>query len=535
MTAKFRETGAKTTRRAALVGASALALFGGRLRAEEPRKGGTLNFMQNSEPQTLVPLTTTATPALTVGAKVSEGLLEYDYDIKPKPQLATEWSISPDGKTYTFKLRPNVKFHDGKAFTSADVAYSIQLLKTVHPRGRNTFANVTEVKTPDPLTAVFELSQPAPFLIKALAAAESPIVPRHVYEGTDPLANPNGNAPIGTGPYKFKEWVRGSHIIYERNPDYWGSPLPYVDRIVFKFLPDPGARSIAFENGSSDLGYRTPVALSDLERLKKVPSLRFTTDGTSYSYNVSTLQFNLDSQFFKNLKVRQAVAHAIDREQMIKTVMYGYATICYSPIAPGLKEFHDPSPSPYKLDLKKAEALLDEAGFPRGGNKIRFKVPMDYNPIGDESRRAAEFTRAALGKIGIAVEVRAADPSAFVKRIYTDRDFDFTYNGHSNLFDPTVGVQRIYWSKNFKKGVPFSNGSHYDNPKVDALLEGASVENDPLKRKAMFFEFQRLVTEEVPDIPLFSPLFLTIYNVKVHDHSLTADGVEGNLAHVWLE
>ena len=188
--------------------------------------------------------------------------------------------------------------------------------------------------------------------------------------------------------------------------------------------------------------------------------------------------------FFKNLKVRQAVAHTIDRELLIKTVVYGYGTVCYSPIAPGLKEFHDPTPSPYKLDLKKAEALLDEAGFPRGANKVRFKVPLDYNPIGDESRRACEFMRSALGRIGIAVEVRAADPSAFVKRVYTDREFDFTYNGHSNLFDPTVGVQRIYWSKNFKKGVPFSNGSHYDNPKVDALLEGAAVENDPVEAQA---------------------------------------------------
>jgi peptide/nickel transport system substrate-binding protein len=534
MTVKFR-----TTRRAALVGASALALAGGRVRAQTttptPKKGGTLTFMQNSEPQTLVALTTVATPALTVSAKVTEGLLEYDYDIKPKPQLATEWSISPDGKTYTFKLRPNVKFHDGKPFTSADVAYSIQLLKTVHPRGRNTFANVTEVKTPDPLTAVIELSKPAPYLIKALTAAEAPMMPRHIYEGTDPLANPNGNAPIGTGPYKFKEWVRGSHIIYEPNPDYWDAPKPYIDRMVCKFLPDPGARSIAFENGSADIGYRTPVALSDLERLKKIPTLRFETKGTSYSYNVSTLQFNLDSQFFKNLKARQAVAHAIDRELLIKTVVYGYGTVCYSPIAPGLKEFHDPTPSPYTLDLKKAETLLDEAGFPRGANKVRFKVPLDYNPIGDESRRACEYMRSALGRIGIAVEVRAADPSAFVKRVYTDREFDFTYNGHSNLFDPTVGVQRIYWSKNFKKGVPFSNGSHYDNPKVDALLEGAAVENDPVKRKQMFIDFQKIIAEEVPDIPLYSPLYLTIHNVRVHDHSLTADGVEANMASVWLD
>ena len=204
-------------------------------------------------------------------------------------------------------------------------------------------------------------------------------------------------------------------------------------------------------------------------------------------------------------------------------------------IAPGLKEFHDPTPSPYILDLKKAEALLDEAGFPRGANKVRFKVPLDYNPIGDESRRACEYMRSALGRIGIAVEVRAADPSAFVKRVYTDREFDFTYNGHSNLFDPTVGVQRIYWSKNFKKGVPFSNGSHYDNPKVDALLEGAAVENDPVKRKQMFIDFQKIIAEEVPDIPLYSPLYLTIHNVRVHDHSLTADGVEANMAAVWLD
>ncbi len=162
-------------------------------------------------------------------------------------------------------------------------------------------------------------------------------------------------------------------------------------------------------------------------------------------------------------------------------------------------------------------------------------MPLDYNPIGDESLRLCEFLRASLSRIGIAVDIRSADISAFAKRIYTDRDFDFTYNGHSNLFDPTVGVQRIYWSKNFKKGVPFSNGSHYNNPKVDALLEGAAVENDPVKRKAMFVEFQKVVAEEIPDIPLYSPLFLTIKNKRVHEDSLTADGVEANMSRVWLD
>jgi len=525
----------RTTRRAALLGMSGLALAGSRVGAQTPKKGGTLTLLMTNEPNTLMSGTTTATTALTVSGKTTEGLLEYDYDINPRPCLATEWSISPDGRSYTFKLRPNVKFHDGKPFTSADVAYSIQLLKTVHPRGRNTFANVTEVRTPDPLTAVIELSKPAPYLIKALTAAESPMVPRHIYEGTDPVTNPNGNAPIGTGPYKFKEWVRGSHVLFERNPDYWDPELPRIDRMVCKFVPDAGARSVAFENGSGDIGYRTPVALADVERLKKVPHLVFSTDGTSYSYNVQTLQFNLDSQYFKHLKVRQAIAHSIDRAALLKTVAYGYGTVCYVPIAAGLKEFHDPTPSPYGYDLKKAEQLLDEAGFPRGANKIRFKLPIDYNPIGDDGRKTCEFVRASLSRIGIAVEVRAQDLSAFAKRIYSDRDFDFTYNGHSNLFDPTVGVQRVYWSKNFKKGVPFSNGSNYNNPKVDALLEGAAVENDPAKRRAMFIEFQKIYAEEIPDISLYTPLYLTLKNKRVHEDSPTADGVEANMSRVWLD
>jgi peptide/nickel transport system substrate-binding protein len=534
MTASFRPT-----RRATLAGLSALAVAGGRASAQSTgqavKKGGTLTFLQNSEPTTLVSLTTVGTPSLTTSAKTTEGLLEYDYDITPRPALATEWSISPDGRTYTFKLRPNVKFHDGKPFTSADVAYSIQLLKTVHPRGRNTFANVAEVQTPDPLTAIIVLEKPAPYLIKALTAAESPMLPRHIYEGTDPITNQNNNAPIGTGPYLFKEWVRGSHVIFEKNPNYWDADLPRIDRMVCKFVRDAGARSVAFENGSGDIGYRTPVALPDLERLKKLPHLVFETDGTSYSYNVQCLQFNFDSQFFKDIRVRQAVAHAIDRAALLKAVVYGYGTVTYSPIAPGLKEFHDPTPSPYKFDLKKAEELLDEAGFKRGADKIRFKVPLDYNPIADEGRRLCEFLRAALGRIGIAVEIRALDLSAFSKRVYTDREFDFTFNGHSNLFDPTVGVQRIYWSKNFKKGVPFSNASNYNNPKVDALLEGAAVENDPVKRKQMFVDFQNIVAQELPDLSLYSPLYLTIKNKRVHEDSPTADGVESNMSRVWLD
>ncbi|PKU22119.1 ABC transporter substrate-binding protein [Telmatospirillum siberiense] len=503
--------------------------------AAPPAHGGSLTLLSTTEPTTLVSLATTATPALTVSAKVTEGLLKYDYDVNPQPQLATAWTISPDGKTYTFTLRQGVKWHDGKDFTAEDVAYSIDLIKKIHPRGRGTFANVLAVDTPDKYTAVIRLSKPSPYLIKAFAATETPIVAKHIYEGTDAAANPNGNAPIGTGPFKFKEWVRGSHIVYERNPDYWDKPKPYLDQLIVRFIPDPAAAAIAFETGAIDLGYRTPVPLADLERLRKLPSLRFETKGNSYSFNVTLLEFNLDNEYFKTLKVRQAIAHAIDRDTVLKVVNYGYGKPSASPIAPGLKAFHDPAPTPYPFDLKKANQLLDEAGYPRGDKAVRFHVTLDYNPIASDGARLADFLRSALSRIGIDVTVRAQDPSSFIKRVYTDRDFAFTTNGMSNLFDPTVGVQRLYWSKNFIKGVPFSNGTHYANPKVDQLLEDATVEIDPAKRFAQFQEFQRIVEEEIPAVNLYQPEFITIANARVHDHSLTADGVESNLADAYVD
>lgn len=502
--------------------------------AAPPNHEGSLTLLLPSEPTALVTVSNVATPILSVSAKVTEGLLKYDYDVNPQPQLATEWAISPDGLTYTFTLRQGVKWHDGKEFTSADVAYSINLLKQIHPRGRNTFANVTAVDTPDKHTAVLRLSKPAPYLIRALVASETPIVPKHLYDGTDAKANPANNAPVGTGPFKFKEWVRGSHIIYERNADYWDKPKPFIDQLIVRFVTDPAAAAVAFETGTVDLGYRTPVPLADLDRLKKVPTLRFETKGNSYSHNVTRLEFNLDNEYFKNDKVRQAIAHALDRNVIVKVVNYGYGKVSYSPIAPGLRAFHDPAPSPYAFDVKQANALLDEAGFPKKGAS-RFAVPLDFNPISGDGQRLADYIRTALARVGIAVTVRAQDPSAFIKRIYTDRDFAFTTNGASNLFDPTVGVQRLYWSKNFIKGVPFSNGTHYASPVVDKLLEDAAVENDPARRKQLFKEFQDTVARDVPDLNLYQPEFITIAHQRVHDHSLTADGVESNLADVWVD
>ncbi|MGR9214584.1 ABC transporter substrate-binding protein (plasmid) [Rhizobium leguminosarum] len=519
----------------ALSAVGAILPFRGFAQAAEPVAGGTLNVLVQPEPPTLVTLAHTAGPTTRVSGKVTEGLLAYGLDFKPIPQLATEWHVSDDGLEYSFKLREGVKWHDGKDFTSEDVAFSILALKEVHPRGRATFSSVKEVATPNPHTAIVRLSKPAPYLIGALQASESPIVPKHVYDGTKDLAaHSNGRAPIGTGPFIFREWTVGSHIILDRNPDYWDKGKPYLDRIVIKFIPDASARLAALETGEVDIAPDTPVSLSEIDRLKASATLAVDDRGNDYSPTVYRIEFNLANDYFKHDKVRQAVAHAIDRQKIADIAFYGYAVPAPSPISPFLKAFYNPDVPIYAYDPAKAEELLDEAGFPRGADGIRFEVPHDVMPYGDTYTRIGNYLRDALSKIGVKVSLRGQDVPTWLKRVYTDRDFAFVTNGMGNTFDPTIGVQRLYWSKNFKKGVPFSNGSGYNNPEIDAIFEKAAVENDHAKRVELFNRMQVIIARDLPDITLVSFRQLTIFNKKVQDHTVAADGLSGSLSSTYI-
>jgi peptide/nickel transport system substrate-binding protein len=527
----------KPTRRSFLgISAAALgaAMIGGSPAFAAPVRGGSATLLLSAEPPVLTTIAHTAFNSVYVSAKTTEGLLTYDFDLNPKPLLATEWSISDDGLNYTFKLRPGVKWHDGQDFTSADVAYSITTLKEVHPRGRNTFLNLVEVQTPDPLTAVLVLSKPAPYLISALAAAESPIVPKHIYEGTKADENPANLSPIGTGPFKFKEWVRGSHIVYERNPEYWDQPKPYLDTLIVRFIPDVAARAIAIETGEVDLAPGAPIPYSDLARFETLPNIGFETNGYQYANGVSRVEFNLEKPFFQDVRVRRAFAHVIDRNVIKNTINYGYGATITGPINPNLTKWYVADLKTYPIDTAAAEKLLDEAGFPRGADGIRIKLNVDYVPSGDTYKRGAEYIKQALAAVGVEVSVRSQDFATYTKRIYTDRDFDFAFEGMSNLFDPTVGVQRLYWSKNFKPGVPFSNGAAYKNPEVDALLEAAAVELDPVKRVAQWKQIQEILVEDLPAIDIVSSPEITIYNKRIADHTIGAEGNAGSLADAYI-
>lgn len=512
--------------------AAALLIVAAPALAEEPVHGGTLRYLVDPEPPTLVPIAHTAGATIHVSAKVTEGLLRFTPDLVPQPELATAWSISEDGLTYRFTIRTGVKWHDGEDLTPKDVAHSFELLKEYHPRGRNTFANVTDIAV-DGNDVVLTLSTPAPYLLYALTAGESPIVPAHIYGDGDPATNPNGVAPIGTGPFVFKEWVRGSHILLARNENYWEDNKPYLDEVIIRFIPDANARVAALQSGEIDLTTGNGVALSQLSEFKTDPRFITVVNEKSSSPTQTQVLFNLDHEILSNIKVRQAIAHVIDRQALVDIAWYGYGKPSLTPIAPTGK-YHADLANPYPLDFDRANALLDEAGYPRDSSGKRFALTLDYLPIQDGPRREGEYLKSQLEKLGVDVTIRAQDFATYVKRVYTDRDFEITTGLTGNLFDPTVGVQRLYWSKNFKIGLPFSNGSHYDNPQVDHLLEAASQTVDEAERRALFDEFQEIIATEIPEINLTSPDQIFVSAAYVRNYASTSDNVSSSFSDVYL-
>ncbi len=514
----------------ASIGLTALLSMPVQAQTDQPRAGGTLRFVMKYEPATLTSINNTSTP-LTSG-KIFDGLVTYDFDLNPKPQLATSWTVSPDGLTYTFKLREGVTWHDGKPFSSADAAFSILRLKQGHPRGRATFANVTQANTPDANTLEIVLSQPAPYLIVALGPSESPIVPKHLYEGVDVSTPPGAPLLIGTGPFVLKEWVRGSHAVLDRNANYWDKPKPYLDRVVFRFMPDAAARAAAFEAGDLDLGSSAPVPLADLPRFERDPRFVVARQDFAYTGQQHQIFFNLETAVLKDKRVREAVAHALDLNRIVETVFYGAAKVSPSPVSVALAPFHDSSIKPRAFDPGRSERLLEEAGLPKKADGMRLQLRLLINPFIDS--RLADFVRQSLRRVGIDAVIQPRELSAYVKQVYGDRQFDMIIESLSNVFDPTVGVQRGYWSRNFKPGLPFSNSARYESPEADRLLEAAAIEVDPAKRKALFRDFQQLIHRDIPSVDLVSPLEVVIANRRLRNYAVGAEGVSSNWADAYF-
>ena len=525
----------KTFSVALLAASMSLASFA----AHAEKAGGSMVFLVQPEPPSLAGYVTTSGPVGLVSPKIYEGLFDYDNNGNIIPVLAESYDMSADGKTVTFKLRKGVKWHDGEDFTSEDVQFTIMdVLKKVHPRGPNSFKEVSSIDTPDDHTAVFNLDNPAPYMMRAFTGYESPIVPKHHLEGKDLKSAPLGNNPIGTGPYTFNEWKKGQYIRLDKNENYWGDDGPYMDRIVGRFVPDASTRTAAMEKGEVIYAAYNAVPNIDAVRLKDRDDIGVTTDGYSMINPMALLEFNTKEGPFVDAAVRRAISTAINRRFMIDTIFFGYGKPATSALSSNFKAtgLHAEMPNyPANGDIAAANKMLDDAGYAKDGDGVRMKGVLDLIPYGEDWRRGGEYLKQVLGDIGIEVELRYEDVPTWLKRIYHNYDFQMNLNYFYQLADPVLGVHRHYGTNMIRKGTHFVNSSRYSNSKLDELLRAGMTQPDASKRAAIYKDIQTILANDMPVVNLFELEFLTVYNTKLKGAYGSAMGAYSSFSGAWLE
>lgn len=523
-----------------------LAVFAAVLAAALPsvaqKQGGTLTYVFHPEPTAMSTISTTAVPVSIIASKIYESLLEYEGPgMKPLPGLAESWEVSKDRLTYAFRLRKGVTWHDGKPFTSEDVKFSIEKVVTpFHSRGRTYFGEVASIETPNAHTVVFKLKSPVPYFLRAFQPSESPIMPRHGFTDEEVATGRIRQArimqaPIGTGPFKLKEWRKGSFIILERHASYWKPGKPYLDQLVLRVLPDGSARAIAMEKGEADVAPMSALPPAEIQRLGKLPNLVASQEGSEGLGPLMWLEVNNRAKPLSDVRVRQAISLAIDRQRLVDVIWYGQGKPSAGPIVSGNPNHFDKSLKPLEYNVDKANKLLDAAGYKRGAGGIRFKLTQNFLPYGEEWVRQAEFIRQELRKVGIDVQTQSLDMGGWLRRIYTDWNYDFTSNFTHNYPDPTIGVQRAFISTNIRRGATFSNSMDYANEKLDALfLKAAQMEDGPARNKA-WSEVQAILREDLPVIFLMEISYTHVWNKRVK--GLISNGISmySSWDSVWVE
>ncbi len=493
--------------------------------AEEPVRGGELVIGAGYSASSLNPAVQSGFGAGVPGAQLFAGLVRYDADFTPQPYLATDWAFSDEGRTLTLNLVKNAKFHDGEPITASDVVFSLNAVKANHPF-KTMLQAVESAEAPDDHTVVIKLSQSHPALMVALSPLLLPIMPEHIYgDGQELRTHPrNLQDVVGSGPFKFGEFVADQRIVLERNDDFFLEGRPYLDRIIVQTVRDRSNMSLLLQRGEVHYNPFTSLTLRDVDRMSRTDGLSATNDGYGGIGAINWLAFNLDREPWTDIRVRQAVAYAIDKDFIINTMQLGRSERATGPIAASSPYYTD-DVEMYDLDINRAKQLLDEAGYAPDADGIRMKITIDWIPGTVEfGKNLGEAMSAQLRKVGIEATVRSLpDFGSWIGQISATSDYDLSIESLFNWGDPIIGVHRSYITSNIRPGVPFSNTTHYSNPEIDALLDKAGGETDQDARAAMYREFQQAIVNDVPMHFLH----------KVPFHTVQRDELQGLPVGIW--
>ena len=462
--------------------------------ADEGEAMDTLVFGRGGDSTALDPAITTEGESFKVTKNIFETLVEFGpQDTEIYPGLATEWTTSDDGLTYTLKLREGVKFHDGTDFNAEAVVYNFERWKAGSAEQfyyyNSQFAGIIDTVTAvDPYTVEFKLTRPlAPFL-KNLAMSPFGIAsPAAIEEYGDKFTE----NPVGTGPFKFQEWKRNDRITLVKNENYWDPEFPKLETIIFRSIPDNSARLNALMSGEVDL--IDGVNYSDIPQIEANPNLQVFNRP---SMNVAYLGLTVTREPFDNKLVRQAINHAIDKEAIISAFYEGAAQPAVNPMPPVIAGYNDEIKG-YEYDPEKAKELLAEAGYPDGFEMELWAmpVPRPYMPNG---QKVAEAIQANLADIGITANIVSYEWGVYLEkaRLGEADAFLLGWTGDNGDADNFLYVLLD------KDSIESNNYTYYANDQLHDILIQAQSETDPAVREDLYKQAQEIIHEEAPWVPL---------------------------------
>lgn len=488
--------------------------------------GSRLVAAISGDPGQLNPAITTNGGVHTAASLLYDGLIALDDSLRPTPGLAERWEVEEHGARYRFHLRRGVRWHDGRPFRARDVQFTFDsLLLRFHARTRASLGPaLARVDAPDDSTVIFVFRRPyAPFL-QQLDVSEAPILPEHLYAGSDPLRNPANVAPVGTGPYRFASYTPHSEIRYVANGDYFRG-APRLGTVVLRIIPDNDTQVAALEAGEVDWLYAVPAAAR--RRLTADPRIHVTHSAQSLggSNCITTLGFNLDRPQFRDLRVRKAIAHAINRPQFVERVLFGDGRAADAPISSAIVFAHASDVPVPAFDTLAAGILLEAAGWQRAGSAVRSAHGVDGVADGTPFRIGfkampsqmvyGDLIRAQLRVVGIDLRLEPLEQSVFAASVFTARDFDTAIGSYCNGTDPEIGVRRMYVSSSIAP-VPFSNMAGYRNPVMDSLFDRASAALDVVERRRLYHEIQEIAVRDQPYVWLVETVNTQAYSARCH-------------------
>lgn len=525
-----------TTTTAGIAASSILAPTASRrAHAQAPKRGGTLRLLQ-IEPAIGFNPALEGTNWPETMRMIYNGLTDFNEKAELVPGIARSWAASEDADTFTFKLTPGVQFHDGKECTADDVRFTYEMVadsKVASPLSVYV-ANLKSIDVPDKHTVTLRFNGPNVLMMPGVSAMG--ILPKHLWAGGDPRQSRYLAQPVGTGPFKLTEWQRGDHLTFAANRDYFRKGRPYLDQVIFKVVADAATGIQSFRNGELDAVLSQgvpgglPYALVRQIVDARPANLAFNEFVQAFS---QILWMNCAAPPFDNPKVRRAMAHAINKDLIVKALLQGFGRAQDSVIGnfPSMQWAHDPA---IKSEYSPARAnqLLDEAGYPKkaGG---RFKITI----LATEGFRVklSEALRAMFAAVGIESNIQSSTWAPYIGRIRQDRD---TAGMLWTIFiprqvDPSLILDYLN-AKNAKPGG--SNYSQWSHPRASELIDAARATGNQDKRKAMYLDVQKIVADEAPVIPLYSALGVDMWQRPVEGlHSI--DSLTGTLSSidtVWL-